>query len=144
MTRSELKEIMKDILIDPWNARDENPQPISLYEAKTWLADIRNDQDLMDLEENERIPDDTAPAVFMEIWNEICDDWHAVYTSDDDEKETCPMKKTVVNFLMLIPETDEEITLTVPAEMPAGDMVELLAPLMAKAVIENVTKRLED
>ena len=54
------------------------------------------------------------------------------------------MKKTVIDFLMMIPETDEEITLTVPAEMIAGDVAELLAPLMTKALIGNVTKRLED
>lgn len=148
MKRSELKERICNYMFDPWGARDEDEalEHISLQEAKNWLVDIRRDQTSIELEEDERIPDDLTPTLFRNIWNEICDERKAARKAeeDDDDEEDTRVKKTVVEFRMLIPETDEEVTLTVPESMPAGDVAAMLAPFMTKALIGNVITRLED
>jgi hypothetical protein len=70
ISRSELKSrILSDVLC-PYEEIDYTP--ISLYDATIWLADIWRDQNLSDIPEDKRIPHDTIPAVFMDVWNEIC------------------------------------------------------------------------
>ena len=70
ISRSELKTRILNDVLSPYAETDFTP--ISLYEATTWLADIWRDQDLSDIPEDKQIPHDTIPAVFMEVWNEIC------------------------------------------------------------------------
>lgn len=48
------------------------------------------------------------------------------------------MKKIFVEFLMLIPAEDREITLTVPGEMTADDV---LMPLLKTAIVSDVSKK---
>ena len=52
------------------------------------------------------------------------------------------MKKTV-DFLMLTVETGHEYTVSVPESTPAGDLAKILAPLMRKSIVSDVTVRSE-
>ena len=44
-----------------------------------------------------------------------------------------------IEFLMLNVEPDIEYTITVPADMPAGELAELLMPHMNRSIISNVS-----
>lgn len=52
------------------------------------------------------------------------------------------MKKTV-DFLMLTVETGHEYTVSVPESTPAGNLAKILAPLMRKSIVSDVTVRSE-
>ena len=51
------------------------------------------------------------------------------------------MKKIFVEFLMLIPAEDREITLTVPGEMTADEVADVLMPLLKTAIVSDVSKK---
>ena len=74
MNRKELKKLILESCIGPWNPDNNDYNPISVTEAKTRLKEIFKDQENADLDPSERIPQDTAPVAFMEVWNEICVD----------------------------------------------------------------------
>ena len=73
MTKAELIERTIDAIIDPWNDCAEDYLCASLIdsieEASGYLAELRRDQDGMDLDEDEKIPDEVTPALYMEAYN---------------------------------------------------------------------------
>ena len=70
ITRYELKSrILSDVMS---TYAETDFTPISLYDATIWLADLWRDQEQAGVPEEKRIPHDTIPAVFMDVWNEIC------------------------------------------------------------------------
>lgn len=73
MTKAELIERTIDAIIDPWNDCAEDYLHYSLInsieEAAGYLAELRRDQDAMDLDEDEKIHDEVTPALYMEAYN---------------------------------------------------------------------------
>lgn len=51
---------------------------------------------------------------------------------------------TLIDFDMLIPEFDNEFTISVQDTMTAADIADILIPLMKTAIISNVTRHSED
>ena len=70
MTRTELKPLVENQCIDLGG--NNVFRIITEEEARAWLTDIFADQESAGLPLEERIPADTTPAAFMEVWNAIC------------------------------------------------------------------------
>lgn len=73
MTKAELIERTIDALIDPWTDCAEDYLGVSLIdsieEATGYLAELRRDQDDMDLDDDEKLPAEVTPALYMEAYN---------------------------------------------------------------------------
>jgi len=83
MSYEELKKRIANILEDPYSGyEDEEYTEINLEEARGYLAETLEIQDDCDLDEDERIPEDTTPEVFMQIWNEIAAEHNAKIRKD--------------------------------------------------------------
>lgn len=83
MNRTELKTLVEAQCIDI--AGNNVFDPISAADARSWLQDIFRDQEASDLPQEERIPLDTAPEAFMEVWNSICVDHANIITKYEED-----------------------------------------------------------
>ena len=77
MTKSELTSALLDRLRDPWDSVcDEDIATldfISIDQATEYLAELRKEEDDDELEQDERLPQEVTPALYMEVFNcEIC------------------------------------------------------------------------
>ena len=72
MTKAELTEKIIDAMIDPWND-DPNDylyyRPIDINEATDLLDQLRDDEDKMDLEPEEKLPSEVTPELVMNAYN---------------------------------------------------------------------------
>ena len=72
MTKIELTEKILDAITDPWNECPldyEDLTPLNLEEATGYLAELRRDEDLANLDADERVPDEVTPELYMEVFN---------------------------------------------------------------------------
>lgn len=74
MTKEAITARLIDRLIDPCSGRDETEDlacsaPIDLDGARSFLADLRADDDDADMPEDERVPEETTPELLMEVYN---------------------------------------------------------------------------
>lgn len=71
MNRNELIERIRDALIDPWTDPDNyyNLAPATLADAREALADIREDERLAELDDDERLPAEVTPELVQEVMN---------------------------------------------------------------------------
>ena len=73
MTKAELIECTIDAITDPWNDCAEDYLYVDLIdsveEAAGYLAELRRDQDGMGLNDDEKIPAEVTPALYMEAYN---------------------------------------------------------------------------
>lgn len=72
MTKAELIERIVDAMIDPWTDNPEDylyATPIDIYGAEDLLDQIRSDEDDMDLEPEERMPEEATPELVMTAYN---------------------------------------------------------------------------
>ena len=49
--------------------------------------------------------------------------------------------KTMIDFMLLVPSMDYEITVSFPENMTIKEVADMLSPLMQRAVVSNVTVR---
>ena len=47
----------------------EDLTPLNLEEARMYLSELRRDEDLADLDADERVPDEVTPELYMEVFN---------------------------------------------------------------------------
>lgn len=72
MTKAELMTRIIDAMVDPWTDCPDDyltSTPIDIHEATDLLAQLREDEDSMDLEPDERVPQEATPALIMEAYN---------------------------------------------------------------------------
>lgn len=72
MTKAELIERTIDAMVDPWTDCPEDylySTSIDLYEATDLLDQIRSDEQDMDLEPDEQLPQEVTPEIVMEAYN---------------------------------------------------------------------------
>lgn len=72
MNKAELIERIIDAITDPWNECPfdfEDLAPLNLEEATGYLADLRHDEDLSDLDPEDRLPAAVTPELYMEAFN---------------------------------------------------------------------------
>lgn len=72
MTKAELIEKIVDAMIDPWTDCPDDyldATPIDIHEATDLLDQIRDDEDKMDLEPEERLPEEVTPELVMIAYN---------------------------------------------------------------------------
>lgn len=72
MDKNELIERIIDAICDPWTMCDSDTAAtgfITLEEATGYLAEFRRDEDLSELEEDERLPKEVTPELYMEAFN---------------------------------------------------------------------------
>jgi hypothetical protein len=70
--KAELIEKIVDAMIDPWTDCPEDyldATPIGIYEATDLLDQIRDDEDSMDLEPEDRLPEEVTPELVMIAYN---------------------------------------------------------------------------
>jgi len=70
--KAELIEKIIDAMIDPWTDCPEDyldATPIDIHEATDLLDQIRDDEDKMDLEPDERLPEEVTPELVMIAFN---------------------------------------------------------------------------
>jgi hypothetical protein len=72
MMKAELIEKIVDAMIDPWTDCPEDyldATPIDIHEATDLLVQIRDDEDDMDLEPEECLPEEVTPELVMLAYN---------------------------------------------------------------------------
>lgn len=72
MTKAELTEKIIDAIIDPWNDAPEDylySLPIDIFMASDLLNQLRDDEDKMELEPEERLPKEVTPDLVMVAYN---------------------------------------------------------------------------
>lgn len=72
MTKAELIERTIDAMIDPWTDCPEDYEDatlIDIHQATDLLVQIRDDEDKMELEPEERLPEEADASVVMEAFN---------------------------------------------------------------------------
>lgn len=72
MNKAELYERIVDALIDPWTDNPEDyldATPIDMDYAPVMLHDIRDNEDICDMDPADRLPEDTTPEQIMEAYN---------------------------------------------------------------------------
>lgn len=72
MTKAELIEKIIDTMIDPWNDDPEEYMyctPIDEHEATNMLVQLRADEESMDLEPEDRLPEEVTPDLIMIAYN---------------------------------------------------------------------------
>ena len=72
MTKAELTERILDHIVDPYNDSPDDYadlEPLTLEEATEYLAQCRHDDDLAELEGDERMPDEVTPELYREVFN---------------------------------------------------------------------------
>ena len=72
MTKAEIISRIIDRITDPWSDCPENYDTaplINLQEAEEYLREMREDDDLGDLDPEDRMPDEATPALYMEAYN---------------------------------------------------------------------------
>lgn len=75
MNRTELKRIVEDIIMtDPWTSSLEDYQHFTLEECREQLDSIRKENRNLDLEPEDRIPDELTAEELKKLWDEIVDE----------------------------------------------------------------------
>ena len=72
MNKIELTERIMDAIIDPWtmDAVDMcDSDLLTLDQADGYLAELRRDEESAELEEDERLPKEVTPELYMEVYN---------------------------------------------------------------------------
>lgn len=75
MTKAELTTAILERLHDPYDTIPDADIAtldfLTLDQAKEYLADLRRDEDAAELDQDERLPQEVTPELYMEVWN--CD-----------------------------------------------------------------------
>ena len=75
MTKAELTTAILERLHDPYDTVPDADTAtldfLTLDQAKEYLADLRRDEDAAELDQDERLPQEVTPELYMEVWN--CD-----------------------------------------------------------------------
>lgn len=72
MTKAELIEKIIDTMTDPWNDDPEEYMyctPIDEHEASNMLVQLRDDEESMELEPEDRLPEEVTPDLIMTAYN---------------------------------------------------------------------------
>ena len=72
MNKIELTKRIMNAIIDPWTMDMSDmyeSEPLTLDEADGYLAELRRDEDSAELEEDERLPKEVTPELYMEVYN---------------------------------------------------------------------------
>ena len=75
MTKAELTTAILERLHDPYDTMPDADIAtldfLTLDQAKEYLADLRRDEVAAELDQDERLPQEVTPELYMEVWN--CD-----------------------------------------------------------------------
>lgn len=72
MNKIELTERIMDAIIDPWTMDVSDMYEsdlLTIEQATGYLAELRRDEESAELEEDERLPKEVTPELYMEVYN---------------------------------------------------------------------------
>lgn len=141
MTKAELTDRILDRLVDPWTETLEeyrHLKPIDLQYASEMLDDMRKDE--LGLDEEDKLPEETTPEILMEVFNNHVAEMQERLRQKDALKHPKTMKPYVV-FHMLEVEPGREHEISVPAEMTAAQLANIISPLLGGSIISNITTK---